>query len=40
VASGGIAFDPIATGSTSISAEVIGFDNSWSGSVETITVNP
>jgi hypothetical protein len=40
VASGGIAFDPIVAGATSISTEVIGFDNTWSGAVEIVTVNP
>ncbi len=40
VAAGGVAFDSIAAGTTNISVSAIGFDNSWSGSVVTVTVNP
>ena len=40
VAAGGIAFDPVATGTTTISTEVIGFDNSWPQSSVVVTVDP
>jgi len=40
VASGGIALDPVAPGTVSISTEVIGFNNSWPDSAVSVTVTP
>jgi len=40
VATGGVAFDPISEGSTSVSTSVGGFNNGWAQSVETVTVTP
>ncbi len=40
VATGGVAFDPIAAGTTEISTTAIGFDNTWSQSSATVTVSP
>jgi hypothetical protein len=40
VALGGIALDPIAAGTTSISTTVIGFNNSWPASAVSVTVTP
>jgi len=40
VAAGGVAFDPLTAGSTAVSANVSGFNNSWSGAAITVTVTP
>jgi hypothetical protein len=40
VVAGGVAFDPIAAGSTTVSASAIGFNNLWSGATATIQVTP
>jgi hypothetical protein len=40
VSLGGVAFDPIAAGTTTISTSVIGFNNSWYSSTATVTVSP
>ena len=40
VAIGGVAFDPVAQGSVSISTEVIGFNNAWPNSAVSVTVTP
>jgi hypothetical protein len=40
VATGGIALDPVAAGTVTISTEVIGFNNSWPASAVSVTVTP
>ncbi len=40
IATGGVAFDPIAEGTTTISTNVIGFNNSWHQSFVDVNVNP
>jgi hypothetical protein len=40
VNTGGVAFDPLTTGTTTVSTSVIGFDNTWPGASVTVTVSP
>ena len=40
VASGGVAFDPLTTGTSTVSASVIGYNNSWSGAAVAVTITP
>lgn len=40
VIAGGVAFDALAAGSTTVSASSIGFNNSWSQASATVTVAP
>lgn len=40
VATGGVAFDPVTADTTTISTNVIGFNNSWHLSTDTVAVSP
>ena len=40
VAAGGVAFDPMAGGSTTVSVSAPGFNNAWSAASQTVTVTP
>jgi hypothetical protein len=40
IASGGVAFDPMAGGSTTVSVSASGFNNAWSAASQAVTVTP
>jgi hypothetical protein len=40
IGTGGVAFDPLTTGGTTVSASVNGFNNSYTGAVVAVTVTP
>ena len=40
VGTGGAAFDPLTTGTSTVSANVSGFNNGWSGAAVSVTVTP